>query len=111
MSFPKFKIAKGNDGQFYFHLYATNAENILDSEGYTSKAACTNGIESVKRNCQQDERFNRKVATNGEFYFVLTATNGEIIGKSETYTTESARESGIESVKKIAPGAEIEMID
>ena len=34
--------------------------------------------------------------------FVLKAGNGEIIGVSETYTTESACKNGIESVRKNA---------
>ena len=41
-------------------------------------------------------------------YFVLKAANGEAIGKSESYSSESAAKSGIESVKKNAPSAKIE---
>jgi uncharacterized protein YegP (UPF0339 family) len=42
-------------------------------------------------------------AKNGEFTFNLKASNGEIIlTASETYTTMSACENGIESVKKNA---------
>ena len=44
----------------------------------------------------------------GAFRFVLKAGNGEIIGTSETYTTEKACLNGIESVKKNAPVAPVE---
>lgn len=108
MGFPKFQINKGKDDQFYFHLYSANARNILDSEAYTTKASCEKGIESVKKNSQIDDRYQRKTASNGEYYFVLVAGNNEVIGKSEMYTTEQAREGGIESVKTNAPAAEIE---
>jgi uncharacterized protein YegP (UPF0339 family) len=40
----------------------------------------------------------------------LTAANSEPIGKSEMYTTESARDNGIEAVKKTAPEAPVEDI-
>jgi len=47
---PKFVIFRGRDGQYYFHLTASNGEKIAQSEGYTSKASCRNGIQSVKTN-------------------------------------------------------------
>ncbi len=41
-------------------------------------------------------------------YFVLKAANGEPIGTSEIYSSESAAKNGVESVKKNAPVAKIE---
>jgi uncharacterized protein YegP (UPF0339 family) len=41
-------------------------------------------------------------------YFVLKAANGEIIGKSETYSSEPACKNGIMSVKKSALIANVE---
>ena len=79
---------------------------ILGSEGYTTKAACINGIESVKTNSQDDNRFDRKEAKNGKPYFNLKATNGQVIGSSQMYASTSGRDNGIESVKKNAPEAE-----
>lgn len=108
MGFPKYEIYTGRDDQFYFRLFAGNGEKILKSEGYTSKSGCENGIESTRENAPNDERYRRKTAKNEEFYFVLVAANGEPIGVSEMYSSESSRESGIESVKKNAPGAPVE---
>ncbi|KIO54780.1 YegP family protein [Flavobacterium hibernum] len=101
----KFVITKRTNGEFQFNLKAGNGQTILTSEGYTTKAACTNGIESVKTNSQDDGRFDRKEAKNGKPYFNLKAGNGQIIGSSEMYESVSARENGIESVKKNAPEA------
>lgn len=101
----KFVITKRTNGEFQFNLKAGNGQTILTSEGYTTKAACTNGIESVKTNSQDDGRFDRKEAKNGKPYFNLKASNGQIIGSSEMYESVSARENGIESVKKNAPDA------
>ena len=110
MENPKFQIFIGNNNQYYFRLRARNGEIILQSEGYVSKAGCKNGINSVKDNAPIDERYKRKTATNGQFYFVLVAANGEPIGKSEMYTTEQARENGISAVKRDAPYAPVEDI-
>lgn len=99
----KFVITKRTNGEFQFNLKAGNGQTILTSEGYTTKAACLNGIESVKTNAQDDGRFDRKESSNGKPYFNLKATNGQIIGSSEMYESTAARENGIESVKTNAP--------
>jgi len=103
----KFEITTRKSGEFQFNLKAGNGQIILASEGYSTKAACQNGIESVKKNSQDDSKFERKTSSNGKPYFNLKASNGQIIGISEQYETESNRENGIESVKKNAPEAEI----
>ncbi|KQB40912.1 YegP family protein [Flavobacterium aquidurense] len=98
----KFVITRRTNGEFQFNLKANNGQTILSSEGYTTKAACTNGIESVKTNSQDDSRFDRRESSNGKPYFNLRASNGQIIGSSEMYESTSARENGIEFVKKNA---------
>jgi uncharacterized protein YegP (UPF0339 family) len=101
----KFATKTGKDGQHYFNLKAGNGQVILSSEGYTTKSAMENGIESVKKNSQDDGRYERAVSKNDKPYFNLKASNGQVIGKSEMYESISARENGIESVKKNAPDA------
>lgn len=104
---PKFQVYKSGS-EYRYRLRARNGEIILHGEGYTTKQNCLNGIASVKNNAPYDSRYDRKVATNLQYYFVLKASNGEPIGVSETYTTTSARDNGIESVKSTAPTAPIE---
>ncbi len=50
MSEPKFEWFKDKSGKFRFRLVAPNGEIIAVSEAYSSKDACLNGIESVKKN-------------------------------------------------------------
>lgn len=101
----KFVITKRTNGEFQFNLKANNGQTILASEGYSAKAGCLNGIESVKTNSQDDSKFARETAKNGKPYFNLKATNGQIIGTSEMYESVAARDNGIESVKNNAPTA------
>ena len=103
----KFVISKRKNDEFQFNLKAGNGQVILTSEGYTTKAACDNGIDSVKNNSPEDSQYERKVASNGKYYFNLKAKNGQIIGSSQMYESESGMENGIESVKKNAPEADI----
>ena len=46
----KFEWFKDKAGKFRFRLVAANGEIIAASEAYSSKDACVNGIESVKKN-------------------------------------------------------------
>ena len=47
----------------------------------------------------------------GEYRFHLKATNGEVIATSEGYTTRTAAEDGIASVKKNAGDADVVEIE
>ncbi len=103
----KFIITQRINKEYQFNLKAGNGEVILTSEGYIQKASCHKGIESVKINSQDDSRYERKIAVNSKHYFVLKARNGEIIGRSQLYSSTSGMEIGIASVKVNAPTAEI----
>ena len=102
----KFEIKRASNGEFFFNLLAGNGQIVLSSEMYKAKASAQNGIESVKKNSQEENRFNTETSTSGKPYFTLKARNGEIIGRSQMYASEDGRDNGIESVKKNAPDAE-----
>ncbi len=94
-----FELSKSSDGQFRFVLKAGNAETILTSELYKTRAAAENGIASVQANCALDERYERNTSTNDKPYFNLKAANHQIIGSSQMYASEASRDNGISSVK------------
>ncbi|HCR77381.1 MAG TPA: hypothetical protein DIW37_13450 [Chryseobacterium sp.] len=104
----KFIISTRKNGEFQFNLKAGNGQVILSSEGYSSKAGCQNGIESVRKNSQDDSKFERLTAKDDRFYFNLKATNGQVIGSSQMYESDNGMEKGIESVKNNAPNASVE---
>ena len=105
----KFEIKESANEQFMFNLKAANGEVILTSETYRQKSSAEQGIASVKANASDDSRFERKTAKDGSPYFVLKAANGEIIGKSEMYSSVAAMEKGIASV--VTNAAEAEIVD
>lgn len=103
----KFEISKRTDESFMFNLKAPNGLIIMTSQGYTSKSACQNGIESVKTNCSKKKMFISEIAKDGSHYFNLTAANTMVIGTSQMYTSTQGRDNGIASVRTNAPKAEI----
>lgn len=106
---------------FHFSLKAGNGEIIGVSEVYTSKPACLKGIDSVRTNAAdaaledqtadgqaKNPKFEVYADKKGEFRFRLKAKNGEIILSSEGYKTKTSCLNGVESVRRNAPGADVE---
>ena len=106
----KFEIYKDKAGEFRFRLKAGNGENILASEGYKAKSSCKNGIESVRKNSADDKRFEVSKTKAGKYKFNLKSTNGQVVGTSQSYSTESACTNGVKCVKKDAPKATVDDI-
>lgn len=62
---------------------------------------------SIERTTIKMGKFEVKVATNGKFYFVLKARNGQLLVQSEMYESKASCLKGIKSVKKCVPDAEV----
>ncbi len=106
-----FEIYQDKAGEYRFRLKAKNGQNILASEGYKQKASCENGIESVRKNSQDDSKYELKEGASGKWHFNLKATNGQVIGTSQSYETESGAKNGIASVKTNAVDAEVKEVE
>jgi uncharacterized protein YegP (UPF0339 family) len=104
----KFVLKKAKGGQFMFNLVANNGKVVLTSERYKSKASAINGIKSVKKHARSVKNFDRGKTKSGGAKFVLKASNGEPIGRSQTYKGSSGCSGGIASVKRCAPAGKIE---
>lgn len=102
-----YELKKGSTGKYRFNLKAGNGEIILTSEAYEQRSSALNGIASVQKNGTQDKNFEHRLSSAKQPYFVLKAENGQIIGTSEMYSSESAAKVGVESVKKNAPSTDI----
>jgi len=105
---PKFQIYSDASDQYHFRLLDENGEIVLQSEVYSAKSSCENGIASAKMNAVNQARFENKTTQGGRPYFVLKADNHEIIAASETYSSESNRDIGIASVMTNAVIAPVE---
>ena len=96
----RYVISKAKNDENYFNLKADDGQTILTSQMYSSESACFNGIESVRNNCSDDSKYERKLSVNNKPYFVLKAANGQVIGNSAMYESEAGMENDIASVKK-----------
>ncbi len=102
-----FEISQYTDGQFYFNLRTEDNDVIFISEGYPTKASAENGIDTVRENAPLEARYVRDLSPSEQPYFVLKASNGEVLGRSHLYTSPGAMERGIARLKAAAPTAGI----
>jgi len=113
-----FKIVAAKAGEYRVQ-FVYNSEIIVWSENYKSKASAKNAIASIKKNAPEAAtvdlsagetgkgyRFEIEAAKNGEHFVRFRARNGEIMVRSETYTSKASAKNAIESVKKNGPKAE-----
>ena len=101
----EFRLQKASNGMYYFSLRTNNGQVLLASEGYSSKAGCLNGINVVKSNGTAINRYERKTSANGQYYFNIKASNGQIIGTSAMYEVVAARDNAICAVQSIVADA------
>ena len=118
----KFVIKTTNTGIKF--LFEDNGKSLVDSEVYTSEAACMNGVDSVRRNAGggvEDQtiegfetlahpKFEVYADKAGDFRFRIKAKNGQIVASSPAFKDKAAALAAVECVKKEAPDAEVEKV-
>lgn len=92
------QVESGSSNQFRFNIFASNGQIVLSSESYTTEAAAWNGAFAVQDAAVTPASFAILTASDGRFYFTLTASNGQVVGISQMYTTQLAAQAGIKSV-------------
>ena len=115
---------KKKDG-FVFSLVASNGAVIGTSQTYRSSKSAQNGIESVRFNRNsliEDQTIDGyEILTNpkyeiykddkGEFRFRLKAMNGDVVFTSDGYSSKASAKNGIESIRKNAGEAKVEVLE
>jgi hypothetical protein len=102
-----YELHKSSDGQFRFALKADNGDTLLASEGYKAKPSAEAGIASVRANCGDDARYEKKTASNGKAFFNLKAANHQVIGTSPMFGSDAARDAAIASAKACGASTEV----
>lgn len=93
---------------FSFIFVSDDGKTIVKSENYVQKASAKNGIQSVKKNSQDTQKYELKTATNGKFFFNLKATNAQIIATSLMFDSQEQRQKYIQELQQNAKDAILE---
>jgi uncharacterized protein YegP (UPF0339 family) len=79
---------KDEEGQEYYFTYNMNGQVMLISEGYNSEVSRNKGIQSVAKNIDNPDRYQRGIHKNGKHYFNLRAGNNQEIATSRWCDSE-----------------------
>ena len=91
------KRHKGNG--YIFSLKAEDGGNLLRSVSFTNKDDIKKTVAELQTIKDAQNVFERKTNHEGKFLFSLKNSNGELIGRSELYSSEAGMENGIKNVR------------
>ena len=101
----KWLISTGatSEGQkiYYFELFASNGEKLLESEDYTTYIGAVNGIQTHKKNIDKGN-FRISITKRGDYIYKLLNGNGQLLCLGEHYKTKRLCVNAVESVKRFA---------
>jgi len=88
-TFNGLNVAGYQEGEQYYFDFKKDGEAILESQSYTSQAACQNGIDSVMKNASDSTKYKIHQTKDGQYYFDLLAGNNQVIGTSVSFSSEA----------------------
>ncbi len=97
--YPNLVPFKHANGQYYFAWYDDDGNVLMRSEGYPTAAARDNGMASVNKNRDLEERYGVEPKLNRYFTF-LKAGNHQEIARSGAFPTELAAKSLYPSARR-----------
>lgn len=90
--------------EYRFRLKDSDGTILLTGEGYKAKANCKKGVESVGKNGTVETRYELKESSNGKFYYLLKATNGQVIGQTKMHASEGDAHDNKAAIMKHCTG-------
>lgn len=105
----KWLVTKTEEGKFTFALYANNGEKMLSGREYSTLASAKSGIETYKKNINGAGSFKVVQTKTGDFIYHLLDARGGMIAISADYKSRATCESAIESTKRFAMVAPVDI--
>lgn len=93
------EITKNEDNTCSFHLKTDKGITLLNSVSFPNEKEITETIAQLGFLVKHHTVFERRTNHTGKFHFNLKDRNGNIIGNSETYSSEAGMENGIKNLK------------
>lgn len=93
------EIKKLEGNGYTFSLKAEDGGNLLNSVSFSSKDEITRTVKELRILQDKQHIFERKTNHDGKFLFSLKDSKGQVIGRSELYSSEAGMENGIKNVR------------
>ncbi len=98
------KIEKNKEQHYLFTLRTGSGSVLLNSIPYEDKQTLLQTVEKLPTLIEEHMDFERKTNHNGKFVFDLKDEQGNLIGRSQEYLSESGLENGIKNIRKTLDG-------
>ena len=102
-----FELRQNKDGNISFNFLNKDGEVILFSGDYENKNLAEAAINDVRVNSLMSQQLAAGKTENGEQFFVIRGTSGDILVKSALYTSQMVMDNALHSVKDNACVAEV----
>lgn len=104
MQTPKYLLRSKDGERFHLKLIDSEGTTVVIARSFPTRMDCEATLQSMRDSSKCPERFERAETGNQRFYFHLVASDGEVVGTSPHFETESEREHAIAILLKF--GAE-----
>ncbi|MGD8591361.1 MAG: DUF1508 domain-containing protein [Gammaproteobacteria bacterium] len=94
-----FVLKQNEHGEIYFNFLNSDGEVVLISGDYPDKAMAEEAIKEVKLNSLMSQQLAAGKTRNGEQFFVIKGSNGDILVKSALYTSQMVMDNHLHCVK------------
>lgn len=84
------------DDKWFFVMRSADERVLLESQSYTARTSAVNGIESVRENGRQPQRYRLVTETDGTVSISLRAANGQEIAASGPYATSTEAQTVVD---------------
>jgi len=101
-----FVLKQDLNDEFYFNFLDSNNEIILISGRYPDKSSAEAAIKDVKLNSLMSQQLAGGKTPDGEKFFVIKGSDGDILVKSALYTDQMKMDNALHCVKDNACVAE-----
>ena len=101
-----FVLKQDLNDEFFFNFLDDNNETVLISGRYPDKASAEAAIKDVQLNSLMSQQLAGGKTADGEMFFVIKGSDGEIVVKSALYTNQMKMDNALHCVKDNACVAE-----
>ncbi len=92
------EIKKANNN-YRFFLKTSQGNTLLNSVDFSTKAEAEKAVKLLNPLMEKQTVFERKTDHSGKFLFDLKDAKGNLIGKSQLYSSEAGMENGIKNLR------------
>jgi uncharacterized protein YegP (UPF0339 family) len=102
-----FVLKQNEEGEIYFNFLNSDGEVILISGNYADKVSAEEAIKDVKLNSLMSQQLAAGKTKDGEQFFVIKGSDGDILVKSALYSSTMVMDNALHCVKDNVCVAEI----